>query len=204
MPVRRGALTFARFRLAGGLPKDTRRWLVKGLSARGFEPIDPKGDDDRASGFVSLERPDTADFPPSELFRGLHALFAWRVEKLRIPGQVVRGQLAEWAEAFQQKNGRPPGRKEKSEHKDSIRRSLRAKTEPAVKVFDVTLDLTAKELQIWAVARSIVDEITEALEASLEVKLVPCVPASFVDADTLDQLAPTTELFGDELAKGGG
>lgn len=203
MPVRRGALTFARFRLSGTVPKDTRRWLTKGLEARAFEPIDPKGDDDRASGFVSLERPDVAEFPPGELFRGMHALFAWRVEKLRIPGQVIRGQLAEWAQAFEQKNGRAPGRREKSEHKDSLRRSLRAKTEPAVKVFDVTIDLAAKELQIWAVARSVVDEITEALESSLELGLVPCVPASFTDADTLDRLAPTTELFGDELAQGG-
>lgn len=203
MPVRKGALTFTRLRLEGSTPKDTRRWLTKALTSRAFEPIDPKSDEDRAWGFVSLERPDTADFPPSELFRGMSALFAWRVEKLRIPGQLVRGQLTEWAQAFEQKNGRPPGRKEKTEHKDVIRRSLRSKTEPTVKVFDVTLDLTAKELQIWAVARTIVDEITEALEATLEVKLVPCVPASFVDADTLDRLAPTTELFGDELAKGG-
>ena len=61
-------------------------------------------------------------------------------------------------------------------------------------------DLAGKELQIWATSRGVVEEITEALEAELEVRLIPRVPASFVDADTLDQLAPTTELFGDELS----
>jgi len=200
MPIRRGALSFARFRLDGSVPKDTRKWLSKALEARAFEGIDPKGDDDRASGFVSLERPEVAEFPAGELFRGMHALFAWRVEKLRIPGQLIRAQLSEWSQAFEQKNGRAPGRREKTEQKDVIRRALRSKTEPGVKVFDVSLDLAAKELAVWATSRSVVDEVTEALASSLEVKLIPKVPASLIDADTLDRLAPTTELFGDELA----
>lgn len=200
MPIRRGALSFTRFRLDGSIPKDTRKWLTKALQTRGFEGIDPKGEEDRASGFVSLERPEVADFPAGEVFRGLHALFAWRVEKLRIPAQVIRTQLSEWSQAFEQKNGRAPGRREKTEQKDTIRRALRIKTEPGVNVFDVSLDLGGKELQIWATSRGVVEEITEALEAELEVRLIPRVPASFVDADTLDQLAPTTELFGDELS----
>lgn len=200
MPIRRGALSFTRFRLDGSIPKDTRKWLTKALQTRGFEGIDPKGEEDRASGFVSLERPEVADFPAGEVFRGLHALFAWRVEKLRIPAQMIRTQLSEWSQAFEQKNGRAPGRREKTEQKDTIRRALRSKTEPGVKVFDVSLDLAGKELQIWATSRGVVEEITEALEAELEVRLIPRVPASFVDADTLDQLAPTTELFGDELS----
>lgn len=200
MPIRRGALSFARFRLDGSIPKDTRKWLVKALESRAFEGIDPKGDEDRASGFVSLERPEVAEFPAGELFRGMHALFAWRVEKLRIPGQLIRTQLSEWSQAFEQKNGRAPGRREKTEQKDTIRRALRSKTEPGVKVFDVSVDFTAKELAVWATTRSIVEEVTEALASTLELKLIPKVPASLVDADTLDRLAPTTELFGDELA----
>lgn len=201
MPIRRGALTFSRFRLDGAIPKDARRWLIKALETRAFEGIDPKGDEDRASGFVSLERPEVAEFPVGEVFRGLHALFAWRVERLRIPGQTIRSELAQWAQAFEKKNGRAPGRREKGEQKDTIRRALRSKTEPAVKVFDVSLDLAGKELHVWATSRTIIDEVLEALQAELEVRCVPRVPASWVDADTLDRLAPTTELFGDELAQ---
>jgi recombination associated protein RdgC len=200
MPIRRGALSFARFRLDGRFPKDTRKWLIKALESRSFEAIDPKGDDERASGFVSMERPEVAEFPTGELFRGMHALFAWRVEKLRIPGQLIRTQLSEWSQAFEQKNGRAPGRREKTEQKDTIRRALRSKTEPGVRVFDVSIDFSAKELAVWATTRSVVEEVTEALASTLELKLIPKVPAALVDADTLDRLAPTTELFGDELA----
>jgi recombination associated protein RdgC len=201
MPIRRGALSFARFRLEGAVPKDTRKWLTKALVSRAFEGIDPKGEDDRASGFVELEQPDRTEFPAGSIFQGLHALFAWRVERLRIPSQQLRAQVSEWAQAFEQKNGRAPGRREKAEQKDVIRRAMRSKTEPTVKVFDMSLDLAAKELQVWATTRSVVEEVTEALESSLELRLVPCVPASRVDADTLDRLAPTTELFGDELSR---
>jgi recombination associated protein RdgC len=201
MPIRKGALSFARFRLSGDVPKDTRRWLTKALASRAFEGIDPKGDEERASGFVELEQSERTDFAPGSVFEGLSALFAWRVERLRVPSQALRGQLSEWAQAFEQKNGRAPGRREKTEQKDVIRRALRSKTAPTVKVFDVSVDLGARELQVWATARSVVDEVTEALESSLEVRLVPCVPASQLDADALDRLAPTTELFGDELSR---
>jgi recombination associated protein RdgC len=200
MPIRKGALSFARFKVHGALPKDARRWLLKGLASRAFEAIDPKSDDDRASGFVSFETPDRAEFQTTDVFRSTSALFAWRVEKLRIASAQLRGPLQEWAVAFERKNGRAPGRREKTEQKEAIRRALRTKTEPTVKVFDISFALTSKEIAVWATSRTVVDEVCEALESSLDVRLVPCVPASNVDAETLDRLAPTSELFGDGLS----
>src|SRR5689334_20786655 len=119
MPVLRGSVTFARFRSdPGKLPKDTRRWLVRGLDRGAFEPLDPsRGDDDRSAGFVSLEDPESTDFSAGVLEAG-RALFAWRVDTIRVKAGAIRAELERWAAAFAAEHGRPPARGEKAHAKD--------------------------------------------------------------------------------------
>lgn len=67
MPILRGSVTFARFRVQ--LPEkgasNVRRFLTNGLSAHAFEPIDRKSDEDRSTGFVELENNAATGFTPA-------------------------------------------------------------------------------------------------------------------------------------------
>lgn len=197
MPIRRGSVNLARFRLSGELPKDVKRWLQRGLEKAAFEPIDVKGDDERTAGFVELEAPERTEFSAGALFHGLHALFAWRVDSLKVKTSAVRAGLLQWSQAFEQKNGRAPGRRERAEQKDTLRKALRAKQDPVTKLFEVSLDLTSLDVFIWATSRTVVDEVQGALESALEVRLVPRVPAAFLEPGVLDGLSPTKALFGE-------
>lgn len=197
MPIRRGSVNFARFRVTGDLPKDVKRWLQGGLKRAGFEPIDLKSDEERAAGFVELEAPARTDFAAGDLFHGLHALFAWRVDKLKVPAQAVRAGLLQWSQAFEQQHGRAPGRRERAEQKDTLKKALRAKLEPVTKTFEVSLDLTSRDCFVWATSRAVVDEVQAALESTLEVRLTPRVPAAFLAPEVLDALVPTPALFGE-------
>jgi recombination associated protein RdgC len=195
MPIRRGSVNLARFQIEGNVPKDVKRWLPKGLSKSLFEPIDPKTDDERAAGFVELEQPDLTEFSPGALFHGLHAMFAWRVDSLKVSAGSLREGLLQWAQAFEQKNGRAPGRRERNEQKDALKKALRAKQTPVTKLFEVSVDLTTRDVFVWATSRSVIEEISASLETGLSVKMVPRVPSAFVDSAILDALEPTMELF---------
>jgi len=196
MPIRRGSVSFARFRLASTPPKDVRRWLTSALRAGAFQPIDVKGDQERAAGFVELEAPDMTAFTPSTVFTGLAAVFAWRVDRLRLPGAQLRGELQRWSQAFEASEGRPPGRREKAEQKDALRRAWRSRSEPLTRTFDVSLDLTSRELLVWATSAGVVEEVQAALEEHLAVALVRAVPGAGLAAARLDALQPTPALFG--------
>lgn len=197
MPIRRGGVNFARFRVSGSMPKDTKRWLQNALRKKGFEPIDVKGDEERAVGFVELEAPERTDFEAGALFHGMHALFSYRVDRLKVPANAIRAGMLQWGQAFEQKNGRPPGRREKAEQKDTLKKALRSKQAPVTKLFEVSVDLTSKDVFVWATSRTIVDEVQGSLEANLEVKLVPRVPAAFLSPSQVDALTPTKDLFGE-------
>ncbi len=194
MPLQRGPVSIARFRFEDALPHDVRRWLTQALRTRAFEGIDPKGDEDTASGFVELEDNAATDFAPGTVFIEGHALFSFKVEKLRISASELRAEMKQWGERFELDNGRPAGRKEKTAAKEAIRHKLRSKAEPSSKVFDISLDLKTADLHIWGTTRSVVDEIVEALEANLKNRLIGRVPAAFAKPDVIDALSPSPEL----------
>jgi recombination associated protein RdgC len=199
MPVLRGSVTFSRFRSdTRKLPQDTRRWLARGLARGAFEPIDvERGEDDRSAGFVALEDADSTDFTAGTLERG-RALFAWRVDTIRVKAAAVRAELERWAAAFADEHRRPPARGEKATARDEIRHRLRKRQPPTTRVFDVSWSLEARELQVWAASRKVVDEVAAAIEAAFEVKLAPCsAGAQAVRAGIAEgALAPTAALLG--------
>jgi recombination associated protein RdgC len=208
MPVLRGSVTFARFRVdAGKLPQDTRRWLARGLARGAFEPLDlQRGEDDRAAGFVTLADADSTEFT-SGVLEGERALFAWRVDTLKIKAAAVRAELARWGIAFEKEHGRPPARGEKSTAKDQIRHGLRKRTEPSSRVSDLSWNLDAGELLVWAASRKAVEEIAAGLETAFEVKLLPLSVGAQAVGQKLsdDALAPTPELLGlagEEVVRG--
>lgn len=199
MPLQRGSVTFARFRSeTAKLPQDTRRWLARGLARGAFEPLDlGRGEEDRAAGFVRLDDPDATDFAGGVLERG-RALFAFRVDTVRVKGAAVRAELERWQAAFEKEHRRPPARSEKATQRDLVKAALRKKQEPTTRVFDVSWSLDAGEVLVWAGSRKVVEEVALAVETAFEVKLAPTsVSAQAVRADVPEgALAPTAALLG--------
>ena len=204
MPVLGGAVTFARFRSEPGkkLPSDTRRWLAKGLTSGAFEPLDPsKGDEERAAGFVELEDHEATSF--ASVIQGEYALFAFRVDTLKVPGPAVRAELERWRVGFEKEHGRAPSKREKAERKEAVQHLLRQRATPTTRVHDVSLNLKRGQVQIWAASRKAVEEVVAALEGALDLKLAPLTPAAVAaKAGTPESaLAPTAELVGLETSR---
>ena len=117
---------------------------------------------------------------------------------MKVPTNALRAGLLQWSQAFEQKNKRAPGRRERAEQKDALKKTLRAKQAPVTKVFELSVDLTSRDVFVWATSRNVVEEAQAVLESTLEVKLIPRVPAAFLAAGVLDGLTPTQELFGEQ------
>jgi hypothetical protein len=64
-------------------------------------------------------------------------------------------------------------------------------------VFELSVDLTSRDVFVWATSRTVVDEAQASLESALEVKLIPRVPAAFLSPGALDSMSPSKELFGE-------
>ena len=204
MPILSGNVTFARFRVepTEAFPADVRRWLSRGLRARAFEPIDKRGEEERAAGFVELEDHESTEFSPGRLFHGEYALLAWRIDTLKVRAAAVKAELAQWAASFEKQQGRAPTRGEKTERKSAVRQAMRAQAAPVTKVYDVSWNLEGQQIQLWAASRKVVDEMVLAMESSFRLRLHAQVPSVMARRQGISDgaLGPTPELLGIELS----
>ncbi len=201
MPILRGAVTFSRFQAeaAAERPRDLKASLSKGLRARAFTPIERRSDEDRAAGFVELEQPDATEFPPGSFLYGEWALFAYRVDQLKIPGGELRAQLAKWSLAFERDKGRAPSRVERAQGREAVKGLLRAHTTPRTRLIEVSWNLKTDQLLIWSTSRRAVDEVQEAMRTAFGLNVLAKVPAAAAEKLGAKTLRPTVELCGPEL-----
>ncbi|MGQ0507383.1 MAG: recombination-associated protein RdgC [Myxococcaceae bacterium] len=200
MPILRGNVTFARYRVEHEKksPSEFRRWFVNALKSQAFQPIDRKGDHDRAAGFAELEDAEKAAFNVSSLFYGERALFCWRVDQIKIPAAMLREELQRWEQKFVEENERKPAKSEKSKMKAELRDRLRNKVPPVTKTHDVAWNLKSQELQLWSSSRKTIDEILVAIEEAFDAKLTPRVPGAMAASQGVEDkaLLPTASLVG--------
>jgi DNA recombination-dependent growth factor C len=195
MPILRGALTFARFRVRSTQerPKDVKRWLSKGLRARAFEPIERGSEEDRSAGFVELENEDSTELSPSSFLFGEYVLVSYRVDRLRVPASALKAELEAWTREFTKDKGRPPRKPERAEQRETVMKRLRSRALPVRRTHDVSWSLKTDCLEIWALPKGLVDEIVDCLSATFDLELTPIRPSTLMEGD----LTPTPELFGE-------
>lgn len=195
MPILKGAVTFARFRVEGFDKRETN-WITKNLKVHPFEPIRKSSEDERSAGWVELENRDAVEFSTGAVHYGEYALFSYRVDVLKVPGGQLKEELEKWIKAFEAEHTRPAKRGEKNDARAALKQQLRQKMTPRVKTFDVSWNLKSQELQIWAASRKTVEEIESALEKTFSLKVVALAPTTAALALGLkeEDLTPTPEL----------
>lgn len=201
MPILRGAATFSRYRVEHD-GKSSKKDLSRALKLRAFQPLERGGEEERAEGFVELADTSATGFTAGALHEGEFAVFAYRIDEIRIPSAVVRAELQSWEARFAEENQRPPSRKEKSERKEELKHTLRSRYPISTKTFDVSWNHDTDHLQIWAGSRKAIDLVQAAVEQALSIKLVPVAPVTVAQELGLSDkaLQPTPALSLEEGA----
>lgn len=204
MPVVRGAVSLVRYRVAEArtLGKDPRRAVSDAVRRACFEPIDrERGDEDRSAGWVEVHDPESVKLSPGRIFFDGEVLLSWRIDQVRVPPSLVRSSLEEWERASVAEHGRKPSKSARAEQKALILQGLRKRAFVTTRTFDVRWRMAHREVQIWATASTVVEEVLVALEESLGLALRPRGPGGrWEDDDALPaEIRPTRGLFGDEV-----
>jgi hypothetical protein len=142
--VSRGALTFTRLFVQGKPPKDLRKRYLEAVRLRKFTPLAPEDEASEAVGWCVIERPFDLDFQPDRLFYDRFVLVGFRVDKWKIPGVLLRAQVADEEQRMLSRAGREKlTRAEKEDIKLRVIGRLRKKILPTSRAFDVLWDLDA-------------------------------------------------------------
>jgi DNA recombination-dependent growth factor C len=198
-----GSISVRRYRVTDPLPADPRAKLARGLRAHAFAPLDPKGEADRALGWVSIDDHNDAELRADKLFfvaaGGEQLRVALRIDVLKPPPAEVKRQLRTRVAAMESAEGRPLTRREKSALKDEVVRLLRQRSFPRVRVVDMVWNLDSGQLWFWSQTKSVnelfVGEFVRACGLRLDVDGPARWTRRSAAAERLGRLEPTPELW---------
>jgi len=171
--VSRGALTFTRLFVQGKPPKDLRKRYTEAVRLRKFTPLLPEDEASEAIGWCVIERPFDLDLQPDRLFYDRFVTLGFRVDKWKIPGVLLRSQVADEEQRMLSRgSGREKlTRAEKEDIKLRVIGRLRKKILPTSRAFDVLWDLDAGTVLLFTHSARTTEEFAAHFEKTFGLEL---------------------------------
>jgi recombination associated protein RdgC len=171
--VARGALTFTRMFVQGKPPRDLRKRYLDAIRLRKFTPLTPEDEASEAVGWCVIERPFDLDFQPDRVFYDRYLQLGFRVDKWKIPGVLLRSQVADEEQRMLSRAGRDKlTRAERDEIKLRVIGRLRKKILPTSRAFDVLWDLDGGCVLLFTHSARATQEFAALFEKTFGLELV--------------------------------
>lgn len=174
MGVLRGALTFTRLFVQGKPPRDLRKRYLEAVRLRKFTPLAPEDEASEAIGWCVIERPFDLDFQPDRIFYDRFLQLGLRVDKWKIPGPILRSQVADEEQRLRSRAGREKKltRAEKDDIKLRVIGRLRRKILPTSRAFDVLWDLDAGTVLLFTHSVRTTEEFMALFQSTFGLELL--------------------------------
>ncbi len=206
MPLKRGALTFTRLFVTGSPPRDLRKKYLEVVKLRKFQPLTPEDEATDSVGWCVMERPFDLDFEVDKIFYDRFVLLGFRIDKWRIPGPLLRAQVADEEQRMLSRAGSREKltRAEREEIKLRVITRLRRKIPPASRAFDVCWDLDMGRVLLFTHSAKVIAEFAALFEKTFGMEPVQDSPYAAAKraelpkalASRLEKVEPTSFVQG--------
>lgn len=187
MGIMTGALSVRRFRVVGELPDDFRNRFRDGLQENAFVEAPGELGKEEREGWVLTQNLLDTDFTDFNrwLFDPSYVLFALRVDKKSLPGNLVKAMLAKRCEAWCQDRGvqRCPASTRK-ELLELLEDELLLKTLPRISVTEAVWHLDEQFLLLHSSSETVTDRFRKRFFNTFGLRLVPWSPLDWLDSST--------------------
>lgn len=176
MSLRKGTLTFARYRVVGRLPDRFSEFFAEGLKKNAFSDV-WRTADEKAAGWTGLEDPLDTDFPYASYAQGRYLLFSLRIDCKRVAPALLRLKILE---AEKNKRAETDQKRLYREQREAIREGVRldllGKTLPVPSAHEICWAASDRTLLFCCLSDKIFDELQQIFRDSFQVTLYPAVP----------------------------
>ena len=176
MLVGRGSLSFRTFEVSGKNPTPSHQLIVNRLEKFAFAGIKSR-EEGAVTGWVGPEHLFDGDFNAAKIFRGQYAVFAFRVDTLKVPGNLIQAHTAVAIQAEMTAEGvEKLSGKRKREIKLDIKHQLLEEIPPTQRAYGVFWNVQAKKLYLQNTSKTIVEHFRALVERSFDIVVEPQVP----------------------------
>lgn len=190
-----GNLTYKLFFVEGELPEGWKDQFLQSIRKFAFEPVTPDSEEEETMGWVSVLRPLQTDFVLNNVVYDDFLCLGLRKDRYTLPSDLLKAHLEELQREYMRKNEKQRLSKfERDDLKTIVKRQLKEKTLPKMKVTDMVWQLSQKRVRYWSQSTAQVELFQEFFEDTFGLKLLPASPyihglQNELDDDELTALA---------------
>ncbi len=178
MGALQGSLSYTRFYVEGDLPPEFRKVFTEAVQQRAFEPLTAEDEEEERSGWCTIEHPLDANFDnPFKLFFNEYLNLGMRVDRWRIPANLLKAYCTEAERAYLQQNNKDHMRKsERDEIKEMVTAELKRKILPTMKSIDMSWNIHTGIVRFWNQSGKTCEQFQDMFEKTFNLRLVPDNP----------------------------
>ena len=197
--------TYRRYELA-------ERWehkieeVQKRLERRKFLPLDGAHEETERAGWITLEHLFDTRFEIEKVFLDPFICFALRIDKRKIPANLLRAHLKIEEQAVRNATGKPVGPSKRRELREQVREKLTEKVLPSAASYPVVVQPNRGMVWFSNAGQKACEAFVAQFEDTFEISLIPQTPRMLGlriaqgDAEAVDKAGPT--VFSAAAAEG--
>lgn len=176
MGIRKGTLSFSRYRLIGNLPDHFPAFFDERIRRHAFQTV-WRTADEKAAGWTGLEDPLDTDFPYASYAQGRYQLFSLRVDRKSVAPSLLRLRIMETERSKLAETGQKKLYREQREAiRETTRLELLGKTLPVPSFFEICWSVSDNTLYLCSLSDKVFEELQELFRESFQLTLCPLVP----------------------------
>ncbi|HVY61307.1 MAG TPA: recombination-associated protein RdgC [Planctomycetota bacterium] len=189
--------TFRRFETAERVDLGAEE-IVKKLEARKFVPLDKAVEETERFGWITLEHLFDTRFDIEKVFHDPYVTFALRIDKRKIPQNLVRAHMKIEEQAFVNATGKKCGPAKRREIRDQVRLKLIDKVLPSAASYQVIWNPNEGIVWFGNTGEKTCEAFIQQFEDTFGVTLIAQGPRHLGlritggDADAIDRAASTS------------
>lgn len=190
-----GTLSYKLFYVEGELDDDWKTQFLERIRKNSFKPLTPDNEDEVSEGWVPIDRPlHVNDFDLYTVLFDHFINLGFRQDKYSIPSGLLKAHVAEAEREYMIQNDKDKLSKfERDDIKGIVKRELKEKQLPRMKVFDMSWDLHSGRVRFWSQSGKICETFQGFFEDTFGLKVLPGNPyisalQMGLDADQVEQL----------------
>lgn len=172
-----GSMSYKLFFVEGELPAQWKEHFFERIAHRAFQDISPDDEDEESYGWVPIERPLDREFPYPSVVYNDYLNLGFRRDKYSISTDRLKAQFAAVTREFLQQNEQQKlTRMQRDDLKTMVRRDLKRKTLPGMKITDMSWNLGRGEVRFWSQSAKLCELFQGYFEDTFGMKLLPAGP----------------------------
>ena len=172
-----GTLSYKIFYVQGDLPEDWKTQYIERIQKNAFKPLEPDGEEETSDGWVPIERPLQVEFDLYTVLFNHFINLGLRQDKYSVPAGLLKAHVAQAEQEYMAQNGKEKLTKfEQDDIKTMVKRRLKEKQLPRMRVFDMSWDLQRGRVRFWSHSGKVCELFQGYFEDTFGLKVLPGNP----------------------------